>query len=271
MPRTPDRMSAISSALQQLENTMRAMVEENAALREQLQGIVQQAGHFFNGQQARGRSAGAARHSATEHSASGGAPSSSPAIRRRTQRQVEGGKSAASLAKELKVSLPTMYNTLKRAGWRGRGKGRGRPVRGARPRDGMPRKRGRAFKFTDNQAGEFRKTNRSGEKERSVPGEGAQGLAPHHVQHAEARRVERSEVGRRTGERALAPPFGAGEHHLGNRASPGIGTSGCARLSRAFAGRRPAASTPVGWTRSTVDVAARADAMRQAELFREPG
>ena len=36
------------------------------------------------------------------------------------RKQVEGGKSAASLAKELKVSLPTMYNTLKRAGWRGR-------------------------------------------------------------------------------------------------------------------------------------------------------
>ena len=36
------------------------------------------------------------------------------------RKQIEGGKSAASLAKELKVSLPTMYNTLKRAGWRGR-------------------------------------------------------------------------------------------------------------------------------------------------------
>src|SRR5512144_139186 len=44
MPRTPDRMSAISSALQHLEHAMRAMVEENSALRKQLQGIVEQAG-----------------------------------------------------------------------------------------------------------------------------------------------------------------------------------------------------------------------------------
>ena len=107
---------------------------------------------------------------ATEHLASGGAPSSSRAIRRRSSgEQVEGGKSAASLAKELKVSLPTMYNTLKRAGWRGRGqRGRGRPVRGARPRDGMPRKRGRAFKFTADQASEFRKQVEGGKSAASL-------------------------------------------------------------------------------------------------------
>jgi len=151
MPRTPDRMNAISSALQQLENVMRGMVEENAALRKQLQGIVEQAGHFFNGQPARARvrdGAPAKRGRAfkfTDEQAGG------------FRKQVEGGKSAASLAKELKVSLPTMYNTLKRAGWGGRGRGRGRPARAARARDGMLRKRGRAFKFTDDQAGEFRK------------------------------------------------------------------------------------------------------------------
>jgi len=39
------------------------------------------------------------------------------------RKQVEGGKSALALAKELKISLPTMYNTLKRVGWAGR-KGR---------------------------------------------------------------------------------------------------------------------------------------------------
>jgi hypothetical protein len=39
------------------------------------------------------------------------------------RKQVEGGKSTRALAKELKISLPTRYNTLKRAGWTGR-KGR---------------------------------------------------------------------------------------------------------------------------------------------------
>ena len=162
MPRTPDRMSAISSALQHLEHAMRAMVEENSALRKQLQGIVEQAGHFFDGQPARARlrnGAPAKRGRAfkfTDEQAVG------------FRRQVEGGKSAASLAKELKVSLPTMYNTLKRAGWKGRGRGRGRPARAARPRDGVPRKRGRAFKFTVEQAGDFRKQVEGGKSAASL-------------------------------------------------------------------------------------------------------
>jgi len=163
MPRTPDRMSAISGAIQQLGDVMRGMVEENAALRKQLQGIVEQAGHFFNGRPARGRR-----------------PDGAPAKRGRAfkftddqaagfRKQVEGGKSTASLAKELKVSLPTMYNTLKRAGWSGRGgRGRGRPARAARARDGMPRKRGRAFKFTDDQAGDFRKQVEGGKSAASL-------------------------------------------------------------------------------------------------------
>jgi transposase len=164
MPRTPDRMSAISSAIQSLEDAMRAMVDENAALRKQLQGIVQQAGQFFNGRPGRGTrlrgGTGAKRGRAfkfTDEQAVG------------FRKQVEGGKSAASLAKELKVSLPTMYNTLKRAGWSGRGgRGRGRPARAARPRDGMPRKRGRAFKFTDDQASEFRKQVEGGKSAASL-------------------------------------------------------------------------------------------------------
>src|SRR5262245_30227432 len=126
MPRTPDRMSAISSALQSLENVMRAMVEENAALRRQLQGIVEQAGHFFDGQarvrMARGRPL---RDGAPRKRGRAFKFTSDQAAEFR--KQVEGGKSAASLAKDLKVSLPTMYNTLKRAGWSGRGqRGRGR-------------------------------------------------------------------------------------------------------------------------------------------------
>jgi len=32
----------------------------------------------------------------------------------------ERGESGVALAKELKVALPTMYNTLKRAGWKAR-------------------------------------------------------------------------------------------------------------------------------------------------------
>ena len=117
MARTPDRMSPISNALQHLEDVMRAMVEENAALRKQLQGIVEQAGHFFDGRPGRGarlrNGAPAKRGRAfkfTDEQAVG------------FRKQVEGGKSAVSLAKELKVSLPTMYNTLKRAGWKGRKK-----------------------------------------------------------------------------------------------------------------------------------------------------
>ena len=164
MPRPPDHMSAISSAIQSLEDAMRRMVDENSALRKQLQGIVQQAGHFFDGQPRRGarvrdgspRKRGRA-FKFTDEQALG------------FRKQVEGGKSAASLAKELKVSLPTMYNTLKRAGWGGRGsRGRGRPPRAARPRDGAPRKRGRAFKFTEEQAGEFRKQIEGGKSAASL-------------------------------------------------------------------------------------------------------
>ena len=36
------------------------------------------------------------------------------------RKRVENGTVASALAKELKVSLPTMYSTLKRAGWKGR-------------------------------------------------------------------------------------------------------------------------------------------------------
>ena len=40
------------------------------------------------------------------------------------RKRVEDGTTATALAKELRVSLPTMYNTLKRVGWKGK---RGRP------------------------------------------------------------------------------------------------------------------------------------------------
>jgi len=116
-----DRMSAISAALQNLEHAVRSLVDENSVLKNQLQRIVEQAGQLFDGHPApRGRPARGAK-------ARDGGPKKRGRAFKFTddqavefRKQVEGGKSAASLAKELKVSLPTMYNTLKRAGWRGR-------------------------------------------------------------------------------------------------------------------------------------------------------
>jgi len=117
----PDRMNAISAALQNLEHAVRSLVDENSVLKNQLQRIVEQAGRLFDGHPSpRGRPARGAK-------ARDGGPKKRGRAFKFTddqavefRKQVEGGKSAASLAKELKVSLPTMYNTLKRAGWRGR-------------------------------------------------------------------------------------------------------------------------------------------------------
>jgi len=166
MPRMPDRMHAITSALQDLEQVMRSLVNEHAEMREQLHGIARRAGQFLD------RRGGAARSSARRD----GAPRKRGRAFKFTddqaadfRRQVEGGTSAVAMARELKVSLPTMYNTLKRAGWRGgRGRGRGRPARAARARDGAPRKRGRAFKFTEEQASEFRKQIEGGKSAASL-------------------------------------------------------------------------------------------------------
>jgi DNA invertase Pin-like site-specific DNA recombinase len=162
-------MSAISSALQQLEDVMRAMVHENAAIREQLQGIVDRAGQFFDGHaRGPGRPRGVRARDGTPGKR-GRAFKFTNEQAAEFRKQAEGGKSAASLAKELKVSLPTMYNTLKRAGWRGRGqRARGRPARGAGSRDGTPRKRGRAFKFTNEQATDFRKQVEGGKSAASL-------------------------------------------------------------------------------------------------------
>ncbi len=73
-----------------------------------------------------------------------------------TRIEADGGKRAAELAKALKVSLPTLYNTLKRAGWTPGG-ARAQPGRIARPPSRAVAKRGRAFKFSDEQAAGFRK------------------------------------------------------------------------------------------------------------------
>ena len=119
MPRMPDRMTAISSALHHLEGAVRGLADENTLLRNHLQRIVEQAGSMFNGA-SRGRPArgGKSRDGAPKKRGRAFKFTDDQAVDFR--KQVEGGRSAASLAKELKVSLPTMYNTLKRAGWKGR-------------------------------------------------------------------------------------------------------------------------------------------------------
>lgn len=162
-------MGAISSALQDLESALRSLVDENTVLKNQLQRIVEQAGQLFDGHVARGRPPRAARGRDGAPRKRGRAFKFTDDQAAEFRKQVEGGKSAASLAKDLKVSLPTMYNTLKRAGWSGRGqRGRGRPPRAARTRDGAPRKRGRAFKFTVDQAAEFRKQVEGGKSAASL-------------------------------------------------------------------------------------------------------
>jgi transposase len=164
MPRTPDRMNAITSALRDLEEVMRALVNENTVIKRQLQGIVAQAGQLLDG---RARIARGGREGAPRKRGRAFKFTNDQAAEFR--KQVEGGKSAVSLAKELKVSLPTMYNTLKRAGWKGRSqRGRGRPARAARAGDGAPRKRGRKFKFTTDQAGELRKQVEGGKSAASL-------------------------------------------------------------------------------------------------------
>ena len=123
MPRTADRMTPIRSALQDLEHAVRSLVDENTVLKNQLQRIVEQAGQLFNGRSvARGRSARRGRGADGMPRKRGRAFKFTDDQAVEYRKQVEGGKSAASLAKELKVSLPTMYNTLKRAGWKGRKK-----------------------------------------------------------------------------------------------------------------------------------------------------
>jgi DNA invertase Pin-like site-specific DNA recombinase len=162
-------MGAISNALQDLESALRSLVDENTVLKTQLQRIVEQAGQLFDGHMPRGRPARAGKGRVGAPKKRGRAFKFTDEQAVDFRKQVEGGKSAASLAKELKVSLPTMYNTLKRAGWSGRGqRGRGRPPRAARARDGAPRKRGRAFKFTEDQAAEFRKQVEGGKSAASV-------------------------------------------------------------------------------------------------------
>ena len=149
-------MTSISAALQDLRKAFEGLVADHAHMRQQLQALVRN-GSSVGGSR-RGRPAGRApaMHGGKKR---GRAFKFTEDQAGEFRKQVEGGKSALALAKELKISLPTMYNTLKRAGWAAR---RGRPTatatRAARSSGARgAKKRGRAFKFSNEQAGEFRK------------------------------------------------------------------------------------------------------------------
>ena len=124
MPRTAHRMTNVSAALSQLRRTLEALVEENGTLRDHLHAIAQRASSVGGARSGR-RGRRARRMNRPARGTNGAKKRGRPfrfteAQGAEFRKQVEGGKSALSLAKELKISLPTLYNTLKRAGWKGR-------------------------------------------------------------------------------------------------------------------------------------------------------
>jgi DNA invertase Pin-like site-specific DNA recombinase len=149
-------MTSISSALADLRGAIQGLVSEHATMREQLHSIIRSAAS--DGGRPSGR-IGRASMSRGGPKKRGRAFKFSDEQAAEFRKRVEGGTSAVALAKELKISLPTMYSTLKRVGWTPR---RGRPpARGARvarsSAGGGPRKRGRSFKFSNEQAADLRK------------------------------------------------------------------------------------------------------------------
>lgn len=157
MPKTANPTTSISAAMSQLRHALEGLVAEQALLRRELQSLVQQ------GLSARRNGLSAGRNGVSTyagHKKRGRAFKFNDQQAADLRTRVEGGMSAVALAKELKISLPTMYNTLRRAGWTGR---RGRPAaRPSRVASGSSKKRGRAFKFSDAQAAEFRKQAEGG-------------------------------------------------------------------------------------------------------------
>src|SRR5262249_32945598 len=150
-------MTAISAALEDLRKAMHGLVAEHATMRQQLQSL------FRNGASPAGSRRG--RPAGRASGAQGGPKKRGRAFKFSNEqaagflKQGEDGKSALALAKELRISLPTMYNTLKRVGWTARrGRPAIRPARAARSTgaSGGPKKRGRPFKFSDEQTTEFR-------------------------------------------------------------------------------------------------------------------
>jgi transposase len=158
-------MTSISAALADLRSALEGLVADHATMRQQLHSLLRN-----------GSSLAGARRGRPASRASGGSKKRGRGFKfndaqgAEFRKQVEGGKSAMALAKELKISLPTMYSTLKRAGWTPR---RGRPparaTRGSRaPASGGGKKRGRPFKFGDAQTAEFRKQVEGGKSTRAL-------------------------------------------------------------------------------------------------------
>ena len=165
MPQTTHPMTSISAALADLRSAMEGFVADHREMRQQLESIVRNGSTAVGGR--RGRPAGRASGGGKKR---GRAFKFTDAQAAELRKQAEGGKSATALAKELKISLPTMYSTLKRAGWTPR---RGRPparaVRASRaPASGGGKKRGRPFKFSDAQTAEFRKQVEGGKSTRAL-------------------------------------------------------------------------------------------------------
>jgi DNA invertase Pin-like site-specific DNA recombinase len=157
-------MTAISAALQNLHRAMDGLVAEHVVIRQQLQSLLRNGASAAGAR--RGRPPGRAARSSRKR---GRAFKFTDAQGGQFRKQVEGGKSAMALAKELKISLPTIYSTLKRAGWIPRS-GRGRPARAGRPTGGSggSKKRGRPFKFNEGQSAEFRKQVEGGKSTRAL-------------------------------------------------------------------------------------------------------
>lgn len=127
MARISDPLRTIESALDTMRDAFEALASENARLREQLESIVRSAATLTGATMSRrGRPAGRVARASPARSRTDGPRKRGRAFKfsdeqaAEFRKQVEGGKSARAIAKELKISLPTMYNTLKRAGWKGR-------------------------------------------------------------------------------------------------------------------------------------------------------
>jgi DNA invertase Pin-like site-specific DNA recombinase len=168
MPRTAHPMTGISAALSNLHRAMHGLVAEHTSMRQQLHSLLRNGGTA--GGARRGRPAGRPSSGSRKR---GRAFKFTDAQAAEFRKQVEGGKSAASLAKELKISLPTIYSTLKRAGWMprsGRGRPATRPARAARSTGGGSgsKKHGRPFKFNGGQIAEFRKQVEGGKSTRAL-------------------------------------------------------------------------------------------------------
>jgi DNA invertase Pin-like site-specific DNA recombinase len=103
-------MTSVSAALADLRRAFEGLVADHSHMRQQLQSLLRNGSSVARS--ARGRAAGGKKR--------GRAFKFSDEQAAEFRKRAEAGTSAVALAKDLKVSLPTMYNTLKRAGWKGR-------------------------------------------------------------------------------------------------------------------------------------------------------